>query len=317
MTTGPEDLTAAEDHDRLRAAETDREQVIGALQAAFTQARLTQDEFAARAGRALTARTYGDLDALIADIPADPAVAPLRGRSVRARDWRARPLVKAGWLADREYVIDTLKTAFVRGLLTRDDLDGRTGQALTAQTYAELDALTADIQGAARLAGPPASPTPAVAGVARLPAPAHRWPLASAGARAGGCLIIAAAAVGGGTITDPGSPGPNPWATLWILLFFVGVCGALGFLVHGVATSIEQRRSRRQLPPRPGPGGRAPDGGRRGGTGRGPGSPGLSADQTRADVRAHKSREHRQHRQHVPARADRAPRDVRPAPGAA
>jgi Domain of unknown function (DUF1707) len=314
VTTGPEDLPGAEDHDRLRAADTDREQVIGTLQAAFTQARLSHDEFAARAGKALTARTYAELDALVADIPADPAAAPLRGRSVRSRDWRARPLVKAGWLADREYVIDTLKTAFVHGLLTREDLDGRTGQVLTARTYAELDALAADIPGVARLAGPPVPPAPAAAGLARPSAPARRWPLARAAAGAGSCLVIAAAAMAGAVITDPGAPGPNPWATLWVLLLFVAVCAALGFLVHGVATSIEQRRSRRQLPPRPGRGGHAPDSERRGGTGRNPGSPGLSADQSRADVRAHQSREHRQR---VPARSGRAPRDVRPAPGAA
>ena len=134
--TGPQDPAAA-GGDRLRAADTDREQVIGALQAAFTQGRLTGDEFAARAGQALTARTCAELDALIADIPADAAAAPLPRRPVRARDWRTRPLVKAGWLADREYVIDTLKTAFVHGRLTRDGLDARAGQALAARTYAD------------------------------------------------------------------------------------------------------------------------------------------------------------------------------------
>ena len=114
MTTGPEDPAAA-GGDRLRACHADREQVIGTLQAAFGQGRLTRDELDARAGQALAARTYAELDALIADIPADAAAAPLPRRPVRARDWRTRPLVKAGWLADREYVIDTLKTAFVHG----------------------------------------------------------------------------------------------------------------------------------------------------------------------------------------------------------
>jgi hypothetical protein len=37
--------------------------------------------------------------------------------------------------ADREQVIDTLKTAFVEGRLTRDQLTVRTGQALTSRTY--------------------------------------------------------------------------------------------------------------------------------------------------------------------------------------
>ena len=45
--------------------------------------------------------------------------------------------------ADREQVLDALKTAFVHGRLTKDEFDHRVGQALA--TYAELDALTADI----------------------------------------------------------------------------------------------------------------------------------------------------------------------------
>ena len=63
MTTGPGD------RGRLRACHADREQVIGTLQAAFAQGRLTRDEFGVRAGQALAARTYADLAALLADIP--------------------------------------------------------------------------------------------------------------------------------------------------------------------------------------------------------------------------------------------------------
>jgi hypothetical protein len=47
--------------------------------------------------------------------------------------------------ADRERVVDVLKTAFVHGLLTKDELGTRTGQALTARTYAELALLTTDL----------------------------------------------------------------------------------------------------------------------------------------------------------------------------
>ena len=47
--------------------------------------------------------------------------------------------------ADRERVVDALKTAFVHGLLTKDELGTRTGQALTARTYAELALLTAGL----------------------------------------------------------------------------------------------------------------------------------------------------------------------------
>ncbi len=47
--------------------------------------------------------------------------------------------------ADRERVIEALKAAFVQGLLSRDELGRRAGQALASRTYAELAAITADI----------------------------------------------------------------------------------------------------------------------------------------------------------------------------
>jgi hypothetical protein len=47
--------------------------------------------------------------------------------------------------ADREHVLEALKSAFVYGLLSRDDLYTRAGRVLASRTYAELTALTADI----------------------------------------------------------------------------------------------------------------------------------------------------------------------------
>jgi uncharacterized protein DUF1707 len=70
---GPGDETAAaEGRSRgdLRASHADREQVIGALKAAFVQGRLTEDELGARAGQAYTSRTYAELAEVTADIPA-------------------------------------------------------------------------------------------------------------------------------------------------------------------------------------------------------------------------------------------------------
>lgn len=62
--------------------------------------------------------------------------------------------------ADREQVIDTLKTAFVQGWLSRDQLGVRAGQALLSRTYAELAAVTDGIP--ARQTG--VVGTPALAG---------------------------------------------------------------------------------------------------------------------------------------------------------
>ena len=55
--------------------------------------------------------------------------------------------------ADREQVIDTLKTAFVQGRLAKDEFCRRTGQALASRTYGELAAITLSIP--ARQGGAP------------------------------------------------------------------------------------------------------------------------------------------------------------------
>ena len=72
VTTQPGDQrpAAAAASGRLRASHTDREQVIDTLKAAFVQGRLTKDELVARAGRAFVSRTYAELAALTADLPA-------------------------------------------------------------------------------------------------------------------------------------------------------------------------------------------------------------------------------------------------------
>jgi hypothetical protein len=55
----------------LRASRADRERVIGLLKAAFVEGRLARDEFDTRVGQALASRTYAELAAVTADIPAE------------------------------------------------------------------------------------------------------------------------------------------------------------------------------------------------------------------------------------------------------
>lgn len=145
--------------------------------------------------------------------------------------------------ADREQVIDALKHAFVHGRLTKDELDARAGQVLTAQTRADLARLSADIPSA-----------PVAAGPERPPTPARRRPLARAAAGSGTCLVIAAAALWGNSILDPGPNTPGhgggDGAGLMFVIAIFAVLAALGILANGVLTVWEQRRSRRQLPPR-------------------------------------------------------------------
>ncbi len=71
--TGPDEEVAG-GRGRLRAAHADREQVVAALEAAFVQGRLDKEELDARVGQAFASRTYAELAALTADLPAVPAV---------------------------------------------------------------------------------------------------------------------------------------------------------------------------------------------------------------------------------------------------
>jgi hypothetical protein len=101
--TGPADEIAA-GQGRLRASHADREQVVGDLQAAFVQGRLTADELDERVGQALAARTYAELAAVTTDLPADPDRAPVPvptplpspAPARRLQDPAARRAVKAG-----------------------------------------------------------------------------------------------------------------------------------------------------------------------------------------------------------------------------
>jgi Domain of unknown function (DUF1707) len=54
----------------LRTSRADREHVVGVLQVAFVQGRLTKDEFVDRVGRALASRTYTELSPITHDLPA-------------------------------------------------------------------------------------------------------------------------------------------------------------------------------------------------------------------------------------------------------
>jgi hypothetical protein len=91
VTTGPWDSVAAGAAGRggLRASDADREQVIDALKVAFVQGRLSKDELEVRAGLALASRTWAELTAVTAEIPAALMEAQLPSKPARA-DTRKR-----------------------------------------------------------------------------------------------------------------------------------------------------------------------------------------------------------------------------------
>ena len=78
----------------LRASDADRERFVEALRQHHVDGRLTAEELADRTERAYAARTFGDLDALAADLPPStrrPRPPPRGPRPPARRRGRARP----------------------------------------------------------------------------------------------------------------------------------------------------------------------------------------------------------------------------------
>jgi uncharacterized protein DUF1707 len=65
--------------------------------------------------------------------------------------------------ADREHVVEVVKTAFVQGMLTKAELDARVGQAFVSRTHGDLAAVTADLPAGPIRAQPVRKPVPAQA----------------------------------------------------------------------------------------------------------------------------------------------------------
>jgi Domain of unknown function (DUF1707) len=66
-------MTTAQGRQRppqMKASDADRDEVVAALSEHFQAGRLTTEELEDRTGRALSARTLGELDALTTDLPA-------------------------------------------------------------------------------------------------------------------------------------------------------------------------------------------------------------------------------------------------------
>jgi Domain of unknown function (DUF1707) len=93
--TGPGDELAAPaaGRGRMRVSHAEREQVIGTLKAAFVQGMLAKDEFDLRVSRAFASRTYAELAAVTAGLPAGPAATQPPGP---ARAQNGQPVLRPG-----------------------------------------------------------------------------------------------------------------------------------------------------------------------------------------------------------------------------
>jgi hypothetical protein len=74
----------------LRAGDTDRQTVVAELQRHFVEGRLTSEELSERVAQALSSRTFGELAALLNDLPA--LTRELQPEEPRARDWKEQLL---------------------------------------------------------------------------------------------------------------------------------------------------------------------------------------------------------------------------------
>ena len=66
---------------QMRAADADRDRAVSFLTTAYTEGRLSKDEYDTRLETALSARTYADLDQVVTDLPG-ARIPPVRPRVV-------------------------------------------------------------------------------------------------------------------------------------------------------------------------------------------------------------------------------------------
>src|SRR5437588_11025560 len=133
MTVGPGPGNAAGGHGNLRASAADRERAIDVLKAAFAEGRLTREEHDARVERAYRSRTYADLAALSADLPAGPlgtlssqaVVAP--AAYLPAESSRTNPLAKASLVCGLIPLLPATLAAIILGVQARRQIQ-RTGE---------------------------------------------------------------------------------------------------------------------------------------------------------------------------------------------
>lgn len=144
---------------------------------------------------------------------------------------------------DREHVVDTLKAAYVHGLVTKDEFDIRVSQALAARARGELAAITADIP--AGLAAAPPSLSPA--------RPRARAPRATSGTARTRAItataVIAGLAMAASVLVSPAAGG----LPLAGLLMLVGTgSGLVSLVLVGLQLRSQRGRSGGELPPRRG-----------------------------------------------------------------
>jgi hypothetical protein len=121
--------------------------------------------------------------------------------------------------ADRDRVVDTLKAAYVYGLITREELAARSGQALAARTYSDLTAVTAIL---AERRPAPTSPSPS-----RVPPPPARRRISRKAVAFGAVAVVLPPALAAAFLTFYGG-----FIILFLVTFIGSVVTALPITPH-------------------------------------------------------------------------------------
>ncbi len=127
------------DRRALRASDADRDQVVDVLRDAAGDGRLTADELSDRVEAALTAQTYGELEPLVADLPAGRTGAAL------ATAGRAAPALPPKEDVRLESRSSSIRRTGVWAVPRRMEVEVRSGSVLLDFTEASVPHSTLDL----------------------------------------------------------------------------------------------------------------------------------------------------------------------------
>ncbi|MEU6861286.1 DUF1707 domain-containing protein [Glycomyces sp. NPDC046736] len=119
----------------LRVSDAERTLAVSRLDEAFEVGRLDADEHRERVALAGAAKTYGDFDALFADLPGAGAPRPARSRTGEMRISTA----------DRDAALERLRRAMTEGRIGTAYFQDRTDAVLDAKTDADLRPILDDL----------------------------------------------------------------------------------------------------------------------------------------------------------------------------
>ncbi|MGH8794681.1 MAG: DUF1707 SHOCT-like domain-containing protein [Stackebrandtia sp.] len=110
----------------MRVSDADRERMIDRLQAGAGAGRLTLDEFADRVDAVYAAKTFGDLEPITADLPAEPAT-PIAAAVEEFGPKASSVRRKGRWLAPRKVVLrphmSSVRLDFSKAVLPHREVD--------------------------------------------------------------------------------------------------------------------------------------------------------------------------------------------------